>query len=101
LHFAPQFSAEAEKIAKAAAERACKVGSGRVGRTSLLPLDEKVRLAVRAHLRHNATRYDDKMFEQTMLNEGFDVDKDERRELQREAHRNVEEYLRIRRGPTE
>jgi len=37
---------------------ACKVGSGRVGRTSTLGTDEKVHLAVVAHIRHCHTDYE-------------------------------------------
>lgn len=37
---------------------ACAVGSGRVGRTATLALEEKVRLAVVAHIRHCHTAYE-------------------------------------------
>ena len=37
---------------------ACEVGSGRVGRTATLSLEEKVHLAVVAHIRHRHTAYE-------------------------------------------
>jgi len=40
------------------AAHACAVGSGRVGRTSTLSTDEKVHLAVVAHIRHCHTDYE-------------------------------------------
>ncbi len=40
------------------AAHACAVGSGRVGRTSTLTTDEKVHLAVVAHVRHCHTDYE-------------------------------------------
>lgn len=39
------------------ATRACKIGSGRVGRSKMA--DDPVRLAVVAHVRHSHTEYDD------------------------------------------
>jgi hypothetical protein len=47
LDFTSEHSALAEEIATAAAERAVVVGSGRVGRTKLLPLEERASLAAR------------------------------------------------------
>ena len=41
LDFAPEHAALAEQIATSAADRAVVVGSGRVGRTRLLPLEER------------------------------------------------------------
>jgi hypothetical protein len=46
---------EADEIA----DHAFEVGSGRVGRTSALDLDEKIDLAVIAHIRHCHTEYDE------------------------------------------
>ncbi|KAK0623667.1 hypothetical protein B0T14DRAFT_407433, partial [Immersiella caudata] len=46
-------------------QHALQKHSGRVGRTSMLDLEEKVRLAVRAHIRHRHTQYD------TMLRSGM------------------------------
>ena len=47
------------QIASAAAERAAVVGSGRVGRTRLLSLEERAGLAARACIRHHCTGYHD------------------------------------------
>ena len=58
LNFSAEYSDLAEQIAAETAEHACEVHSGRVGRTSLLDMEEKVVLAVRAHIRHSHTSYD-------------------------------------------
>jgi hypothetical protein len=58
LSFSAEHSDLAEQIAAETAEHACEVHSGRVGRTSCLHMDEKVVLAVRAHIRHSHTPYD-------------------------------------------
>ena len=55
----------------AIASHACEVGSGRVGRTSTLSTDEKVHLAVVAHIRHCHTEYE-------QLLDGFGDDDDRR-----------------------
>jgi hypothetical protein len=47
--------AEAEAIA----QRACAKSSGRVGRSAAAKAEEAVMLAVRAHLRHHYTGYED------------------------------------------
>lgn len=44
--------------AEAVVERAFQVGSGRVGRSRSAELEEKLVLAVRAHIRHEHTQYD-------------------------------------------
>lgn len=63
LEFAPEHENLARTIARAVAERATEVGSERVGRTSKLPLEEKAMLATRAYIRHNHTRYEDKLMD--------------------------------------
>jgi len=57
LAFAPTYQTLAQTIARQAAERAALVGSGRVGRTRLLPLQERAALAARAQIRHAHTDY--------------------------------------------
>ena len=57
LAFAPAHQTLAEAIAKEAAEHAVVVGSGRVGRPRLLPLEERAALAARAQIRHAHTDY--------------------------------------------
>jgi hypothetical protein len=57
LAFTPAHQTLAESIAREAAERTAVVGSGRVGRTRLLPLEERAALAARAQIRHAHTDY--------------------------------------------
>src|SRR5207245_236284 len=63
LDFAPEHAARAEQIATSAADRAVVVGSGRVGRTRLLPLEERAALAARAAIRHSFPDYEDRLAE--------------------------------------
>ena len=51
----------AVEIADGAAARAAEVGSGRVGRTQTLSLDERAGLAARAWIRHRYTDYEDQL----------------------------------------
>jgi hypothetical protein len=48
----------ASSIAESAAARAGEVGSGRVGRTRTLSIEERAALAARAHIRHHHTEYE-------------------------------------------
>ena len=59
LDFAPEHAELAEQIASETAAHAAVVGSGRVGRTQLLPVEERAALAARAHIRHHHTSYHD------------------------------------------
>jgi hypothetical protein len=92
LDFAPRYTSVARTIAHETAAHATVKRSGRVGRTSLLPLDEKVRLAVRAHLRHRYTSY-----EKEMGRRGFALDHEVARPIRWDAERAVDEFLRSRR----
>jgi hypothetical protein len=56
LGFAPAHAALANEIATA--EHAAIVGSGRVGRTGVLPIEERAALAARAYIRHVYTDYE-------------------------------------------
>lgn len=58
LDFTPEYTELAHNIAREAAYQATEVGSGRVGRTRSLSLEEKARLAVRAYIRHKYTGYE-------------------------------------------
>lgn len=58
LDLAPEYTELAHNIASEAAYQATEVGSGRVGRTRSLSLEEKARLAVRAYIRHKYTGYE-------------------------------------------
>jgi hypothetical protein len=58
LAFAPAHAGLAEEIARGAASQAVVVGTGRVGRTKMLPLEEREHLAARAFIRHRLTDYE-------------------------------------------
>jgi len=62
------------KEAGVIADHAFEVGSGRVGRVSAIDLNKKLELAVKAHIRHQHTEYDD------MLNDGWEKE-DARRQI--------------------
>jgi hypothetical protein len=61
LDFAPEHAELADLIAIETAAHAAVVGSGRVGRTQLLSLEDRARLAARAHTRHRYTRYENEL----------------------------------------
>ena len=63
LAFAPEHAELAEAIATEAATRAVQVGSGRVGRTRTLSLEERAALAARATIRHQHTSYEDDLMD--------------------------------------
>lgn len=58
LAFHPVHSDKAELLAGAVTELATPVGSGTVARTERIPLEERVKAAVIAWLRHQTTGYD-------------------------------------------
>jgi hypothetical protein len=100
LDFAPEHNAVAHDIAAHAVERAAVVGSGRVGRTKTLSLDDRAALAARAYIRHQHTNYDQRL--ETLDTAGFDLDPDDEvsvddagdyREIKHDAHRAVDEFL--------
>ena len=98
LAFAPQHQVIADEIARGAVDRAAVVGSGRVGRTKQLTLDERAALAARAFIRHRHTDYEDRLFS-LELGE-LDVDSDvgiddigDYREIKRTAHGEVDAFL--------
>ena len=92
LAFRPEFAALADEIAVGAAERAAEVGSGRVGRTKTLTVDERAALAARAFIRHRYTSYDDELFEGELEGEGYLGDF-AYRQIRAEAHEQVDEFL--------
>ena len=59
LAFAPAHQELEQRIAKETASHAAVVGSGRVGRTRKLTLDDRAALSVRAYIRHRFTNYHD------------------------------------------
>ena len=91
LAFAPEHVDLADEIAREAATRAAEVGSGRVGRTRMLSLEERASLAARAVIRHRHTSYEDDLFEASMddpWDDGFWY-----REIKTEAQRAVDDFL--------
>ena len=59
LAFGPKHQELARRVAKETAAHAAVVGSGRVGRTRKLTLDERAALGARAYIRHSFTSYHD------------------------------------------
>lgn len=90
LNFAPQHAELAERIAAETAAHAAVVGSGRVGRTQLLSLEEKAALAAQAHIRHRYTAYEDQLDDLPF--EAWDED-DLYREIKGAAHEAVADFL--------
>lgn len=91
LDFAPEHTELADEIASEAATRAAVVGSGRVGRTQTLSLDERAVLATRALIRHRYTSYEEDLFDASMedpWDEGFWY-----REVKADAQRAVDDFL--------
>jgi hypothetical protein len=106
LDFAPEHETVASDIAANAVERAAVVGSGRVGRTKTLGLDERAALAARAYIRHQYTDYEQRLERLAVANfdieDEADIDIDsigDYREIKREAHRAVDNFLELRRSP--
>ena len=97
LDFAPEHGGLAEEIANAAAERAVAVGSGRVGRTKVLALEERAALAARATIRHGFTDYDDRLAGLDPLE--VEVDDFDYRTIKQAAHAAVDDFLCAHRPP--
>jgi hypothetical protein len=99
LAFAPEHSELSDEIASEAATRAAVVGSGRVGRTRTLSLDERAALAARALIRHRYTNYEDDLSDASMedpWDEDFWY-----REIKADAQRAVDGFLDEHREPAE
>lgn len=91
LAFTPEHLHLADEIAQEAATRAAEVGSGRVGRTRTLSLDERAALAARALIRHRYTSYEDDLLDASLEDswgEEFWY-----REVKAEAKTLVDEFL--------
>jgi len=91
LAFAPEHANLADEISREAATRAGEVGSGRVGRTRMLSVEERALLAARALIRHRYTSYDDDLFDASMedpWDEAFGY-----RGIKAEAQSAVDEFL--------
>ena len=80
------------RIADGAAAQATVVGSGRVGRTKTLSVDDRAALAARAYIRHHHTDYHDRL-DNANVGLGDDIDDDDYREIKRAAHDEVEAFL--------
>lgn len=61
----------AEKIADEASARAAVVGSGRVGRTKKIDIEERAALAAKAYIRHRFTSYEDDLVDQAVWDDDF------------------------------
>jgi hypothetical protein len=92
LGFAPEHNDLASDIADGAAAQATVVGSGRVGRTKTLSVEDRAALAARAYIRHHHTDYHDRL-DNANLGLGDDIDDDDYREIKRAAHNEVEAFL--------
>lgn len=104
LAFAPEHDAVGRDIAAHAAERAVMVGSGRVGRTKTLTLDERAALAARAYIRHQYTDYEQQLESLDIAELGLDDELDiadigDYVEIKRDAQRAVDEFLEQHRPP--
>ncbi len=91
LAFAPEHAALAQQIAEEAAARAAVVGSGRVGRTRTISLQDRAALAARASVRHQHTRYEDELDRLAFL-EGWDADY-LYRDVNAAAHAAVDKFI--------
>jgi len=89
LAFSPDHQTLAQSIATSASARAAVVGSGRVGRTRVLTLEERAALAARAEIRHAHTDYHQQLAE---LNP-FGEDDDLYHAIKAEAHDAVDTFL--------
>ncbi len=84
-----QFPQIPNEEANEIADHTCTVGSGRVGRSGVVSIDEAVELAVRAHVRHNHTDYESILDE---LSEGY-MSFEERQEARHDAREQVAEVI--------
>lgn len=90
----PEHQRLAERIAADAAERAAVVGSGRVGRTRLLSLQERAALAARAQIRHAYTDYEQQLDDHVVAA----ADDELYRAIKAEAQAGVDDFLRAHRA---
>jgi hypothetical protein len=98
LEFPPQRAELADEIAVAAAAQTAVVGSGRVGRTRTLSLEERGALAARAYIRHHLTVYQDAL-DDLATKELWD-DEHLYPQIKADAQHDVDEFLAKHRHPT-
>lgn len=71
LDFAEEHAGLAREIAAEASRRAAVVGSGRVGRTRTLGLEQRAELAARAYIRHELTDYEDDLVDLAVWDDDY------------------------------
>jgi hypothetical protein len=81
----------AGQIADGAAGHAAIVGSGRVGRTRKLPLEDRAVLAARAWIRHRFTDYEDRL--NSLYGDDLLLDEIDYRGIKHDAHSAVDTFL--------
>ena len=91
LDFAPEHAGVATEIAEGVAGHAAVVGSGRVGRTRTLPVEERARLAARAFIRHRFTDYEDRLGDLDVFLAA--IDDVDYREVKQDAQARVDQFL--------
>lgn len=87
LNFSKKYHKMATGICSRAAERATEVG---VGRTRLMPIEERAILAVRAYIRHEFTSYEGKI---SRYGEPDNLDREIHRMIKGEAMEEVDEFI--------
>lgn len=97
LDFEPQHDRLARQIAQEAGARAAVIGSGRVGRTRTIPIDERAALAARAYIRHRYTTYEESLDQ--LWGEDSWGDEAAYRDVKAEAQEAVDEFLATHRRP--
>ena len=90
LAFAPEHQELERRIASDTAAHAAVVGSGRVGRTRKLTLDERAARSARAYIRHSFTSYHDDL--DSLSPESWDEDY-LYREIKGTANESVDNFL--------
>ena len=89
LDFAPN-TPTSPRRSRQRASHAAVVGSGRVGLAQLVILEEKERLAARAHIRHRYAKYE-RQLSDLPFEAGFEDDP--YREVKGAAHEAVDDFL--------
>jgi len=87
LAFSAEHAELAKSIAAESSERAAEVGSGRVGRTKTLSVQERAPLAARALIRHRYTDYEDRLIAEVWDDDYLYW------EVKADAHGEVDQFL--------
>jgi hypothetical protein len=91
LDFAPEHADVASEIAEGVAVHAAVIGSGRVGRTRTLPVEQRAQLAGRAFIRHRYTDYENRLGDLSMFLAA--IDDADYREVKQNAQARVDQFL--------